>query len=476
MPQSTRIADHPVTISQLPDELEAFPVYRERTRDGKKVDSTLLSLEIRAASRAAATTQSSRLTTLDVKTRDWLIKNRSGFDRKIVRRFGEQTMELLYRWCADGIVIFSVKPPSGPDAPHGSLISWRLTQPVLDSVYDAERASATQHADQCDEAHKLAERLSTIPEGRRLSRVLLDITDREYLAHAIASARTVVANTKANATATNAHRGNGPTQETWTVIRQLARGNHKDYLLNNSERVTGGQAYVYTARHKATGTLVAYKRLKIRDTDSIARMRREIEAGTLFGHHRNVMPVLDADPDSCWFVMPLASSTARAKATELQEPEQLKGLLTAACEALRVPHAKGWIHRDLKPDNLLMLDSHWVVADWGLARRPRGTTSEPGRTRTGTGYGTEGFAAPELSLDAHRVGPQADIYSLGQIVGSILTGRSPQANIPLIPSFGPWAEIVSRATQHDAAKRPNSVDTFLDHLDSLDCTSHRSKR
>lgn len=471
MPESIRIAHHPVTIPGLPDELEAFPVYRERTRDdGRKINSALLRLEIRAASPSATTTWSQRLAALDLKTREWLTKNRSGLAKTITRRFGEQTLELLYRWCADGIVVFSVKPPTGPNAPHGILIKWWLTQAVLDFVQNAERTSAAQQADQRDEARKLAEHLSTIPAGRQLSQILIKITDREYLPHALATARAVAT----AATAADVQSGQDTAPEPRNIVRQLARGNPKDYVLDR-DRVGGGQAYVYAGHHKATGTLVAYKRLRIRDPDTIARMRREIEAGMLFGRHANVMPVLDADPDFSWFVMPLASSTARAKATELQEaPNQLVELLVAACEALRAPHEQGWIHRDLKPDNLLMLDNQWVVADWGLARRPRGATSEPARTRTGTGYGTEGFAAPELSLDAHGAGPQADIFSLGQIVGSILTGKSPQANIPLVPPSGPWTELVSRATQRDPAERPQSVGEFLDHLDFLSRTMQRS--
>src|SRR6266851_10242514 len=102
----------------------------------------------------------------------------------------------------------------------------------------------------------------------------------------------------------------------------------------------------------------------------------------------------------------------------------------SVCEGLRRPHVEGWIHRDIKPGNLLLLDGRWVVGDWGQGRRPRGETSDPRRTRTGTGFGTEGFAAPELSDDAHEVTPATDIYSLGQLVGALLTGSSPQSNIP----------------------------------------------
>src|SRR6266851_3944154 len=100
----------------------------------------------------------------------------------------------------------------------------------------------------------------------------------------------------------------------------------------------------------------------------------------------------------------------------------------SVCEGLRRPHVEGWIHRDIKPGNLLLLDGRWVVGDWGQGRRPRGETSDPRRTRTGTGFGTEGFAAPELSDDAHEVTPATDIYSLGQLVGALLTGSSPHWN------------------------------------------------
>ena len=111
--------------------------------------------------------------------------------------------------------------------------------------------------------------------------------------------------------------------------------------------------------------------------------------------HPNVMPVLDADPDGRWFIMPLANGSAASHADRLRETRRLRGLVEAVCEGLRQPHADGWIHRDIKPANILLLQGRWVVADWGLGRRPRGQTSVPRRTRTGTGFGSEGFAAPD---------------------------------------------------------------------------------
>lgn len=89
------------------------------------------------------------------------------------------------------------------------------------------------------------------------------------------------------------------------------------------------------------------------------------------------------------------------------------------------------------------------------------------RTRTGTGFGTEGFAAPEMSDDAHDSPPATDIYSIGQLIGAILTGRRPQANIPLLPGPGPWRAVVAEATRRDPADRPQNVDELVSLLKDL---------
>jgi len=103
----------------------------------------------------------------------------------------------------------------------------------------------------------------------------------------------------------------------------------------------------------------------------------------------------------------------------------------------------------------------------GIGKRPRGQTSTPGHTRAGTLYGTAGYAAPELSDDAHMAGPEADIYSIGQLIGAILTGRVPQANMSLLPEDPGWREVVACATQFDPQRRPSNVDGFLDLCVSL---------
>jgi hypothetical protein len=244
-------------------------------------------------------------------------------------------------------------------------------------------------------------------------------------------------------------------------VRGAASGRREDYALEPRPLERGGQAEVFRGRHKASGITVVYKRVKPDTTHTRARMRREIEAAQLLGGNPHVMPVLDHSDQHNWFVMPLAADTAETLRSKLAEAAELRELVTAICAALLPAHDAGWIHRDLKPSNLLNLDGRWTVADWGLTRRPRGQTTSPDRTRAGEPFGTDGWAAPELSSDPHNAGPPADIYSIGQIIGWALTGHLPQANTPLIPPTGPWRQIAQEATQRDPAHRPPTVEAFL---------------
>ena len=159
--------------------------------------------------------------------------------------------------------------------------------------------------------------------------------------------------------------------------------------------------------------------------------------------------------------------------------------MAAICEALRPAHEAGWIHRDLKPPNLLRLDGRWTVADWGLTRRPRGQTTNPDRTRAGDAFGTDGWAAPELSSDPHSAGPPADIYSIGQIIGWAVTGQQTAGEHPADPARRPVAP--GREGRHPArpGTPPATVDALLqiiaqeldyDQPDSADTAGTAARR
>jgi serine/threonine protein kinase len=259
----------------------------------------------------------------------------------------------------------------------------------------------------------------------------------------------------------------GSVQEAlWEKVRATARGQRSDYSLGPAPIGVGGQAEVYRATHKPTGIWVAFKRLlRRRDTDAVARMRREIEVGMAI-RHPNVMPILDADEGATWLVMPLALDNLERRREEILRSDQLRVVISQVSAGLAAAHALGWVHRDIKPSNVLLLEpEQWVIADWGLVRRPIGSTTTGARTRVGVSYGTEGFAPPELSHDAHAATVSADVYYVGQLIGWCLLGTWPLQNVPLLPPEGPWRSVVRAATNREPSRRPQTMDELTERID-----------
>ncbi|MBB1258320.1 protein kinase domain-containing protein [Streptomyces alkaliterrae] len=258
----------------------------------------------------------------------------------------------------------------------------------------------------------------------------------------------------------------------YEAVRRDARGERKDYACPREPVPDGGQADVFKAVHKPTGTFVALKKLhqKYPSERQVARMRREIEVGQLLAGHPHAMPILDSGSNHTWFVMPWAEATAQDRRDLLQEPVQLRGLVDALASVLSAAHEHDWLHRDIKPSNILRLDNRWILADWGIVRRPRGQTTKAGRT--GHYLGTEGFAAPELFEKPHDATPASDIYSIGRVIAWALTGELPRTNLPLLPPPGPWRGIVRAATQHDPERRPQTIRDLLALIDRENTAHH----
>ncbi|MGW3990920.1 AbiJ-related protein [Streptomyces sp. NPDC004830] len=254
-------------------------------------------------------------------------------------------------------------------------------------------------------------------------------------------------------------------QGAYAAVRHVARGERKDYACPREPVPDGGQADVFEAIHKATGTTVALKKLhsKYPAERQVARMRREIEIGQLLGGHPHAMPILDFGADHTWFVMPWAEATAAERQEVLQDPAELRALVDALASVLAAAHEHGWLHRDIKPSNILYFEGRWTLADWGIVRRPRGQTTKVGRT--GLYIGTEEFAAPELSGTPHEATASSDIYSVGRVIAWALTGELPRTNLPLLPPPGPWRTIVRTATHQDPLRRPQTVSDLLALID-----------
>lgn len=243
-----------------------------------------------------------------------------------------------------------------------------------------------------------------------------------------------------------------------------ARHDRRAYRLGPRPLGRGGQAEVFPGEHKATGVKVAFKRRSSWRVEAVARMKREIEFGGLLPENDHIVPVLDHGLAHDWFVMPLAEVNAEEARLSLVDDEALKALVLAVCDALEAAHSVGWLHRDLKPANLLRLGGRWLVADWGLGRRPRGDTTFTGRTTADEFYGTVGFAAPEQAINAHEASASADFYSLGQVIGWVRTGATPRNGVPLLPDDEPWRSAVAAATRNDPASRPQNTDDFRELL------------
>ncbi|MEH0515260.1 hypothetical protein QBC31_31850 [Streptomyces sp. B21-079] len=254
-----------------------------------------------------------------------------------------------------------------------------------------------------------------------------------------------------------------PAADPYAAVRQQARGNRDDYALEKFPMPggEGGMGIVHEAVHKPTGTVVAFKKPRSLREQLTARMLREIEVAQVLGGNRHVMPVLDSSPRAEWFVMPLAQDTAEHLQPQLQhDSQELRALVDAVAAALADAHCLGYLHRDIKPANILRLDDRWVLGDWGIVRRPRGQTTNP--KRTGTKIGTAEFGAPELSVAPHNATPSSDIFSLAKVIGWLLTGIEPEANVPLLPAPGPWRSVVRQCTYRDPLQRPQTIAEFLD--------------
>jgi hypothetical protein len=101
-----------------------------------------------------------------------------------------------------------------------------------------------------------------------------------------------------------------------------------------------------------------------------------------------------------------------------------------------------------------------VVADWGLVRRPHGTTTAR-HTEVGALLGSEGFAPPEAYSDAHSAGFSWDVYSLGRVAAWAATGTWPGPLRPL-PAPEPWRRFVRVLTDHEPARRPQDIGNVLE--------------
>ncbi|MFH1469273.1 MAG: protein kinase [Pseudomonadota bacterium] len=192
----------------------------------------------------------------------------------------------------------------------------------------------------------------------------------------------------------------------------------------------GGMATVYRVRHNE---LHASYALKVLSLGSDAIRRRLVQEGRVQARlrHPNILPVTDIlDVDgSPGLIMeyvegPSLEVLLATRRLPLDEADRLaRGILSAVAFA----HGQGLVHRDLKPANILLADIGGEflpkVADFGLVKLVGEGNQALHQTRTGIGFGTPAYMAPEQALDAAHVDERADVFSLGAILYELACGR-----------------------------------------------------
>jgi serine/threonine protein kinase len=214
---------------------------------------------------------------------------------------------------------------------------------------------------------------------------------------------------------------------------QLQRALGGAYLLDR-ELGGGGMSRVFLAHERALGRKVVVKVLlpELAAGVNIERFRREIQLAAQL-QHPHIVPLLSAAEAEGlpYFIMPFVSGeslrTRIAREGEFPIAETVR-ILRDVVSALSYAHAYGVVHRDVKPDNVLLSGGVAVVTDFGVAKAVSASADEPassGLTSIGFALGTPAYMAPEQATASPQTDHRADIYAIGVVAYEMLSGLPP---------------------------------------------------
>ena len=193
----------------------------------------------------------------------------------------------------------------------------------------------------------------------------------------------------------------------------------------------GAMAAVYSARDLRHQRRVAIKVLRNDSTLPMSDVRfvREIKFLSQL-QHPNILPLYDSGIAAgyLYYVMPQVRGEtlgARMRRAPRLTPRDVARIVGDVGEALDHAHRHGVVHRDIKPDNILLLEGRAVVADFGIARAIGGSGAGQVTTVGSVTPGTPSYMSPEQLLGGQDVDGRSDVYSLGIVMYEALTGELP---------------------------------------------------
>ena len=255
-----------------------------------------------------------------------------------------------------------------------------------------------------------------------------------------------------------------------------------------SKIADGGMGTVYKARNRVTREIVAIKVIAPATAKSpvlLQRFEREFQAARVLDHP-NVVRAIEycGSGPHPFLVMEYVDGESVGQRSEragiIPEAEAVR-LIAQVCDGLQRAHKQGLVHRDVKPDNILInTEGVAKLTDMGLVKEVDGDMN---LTKTGRGLGTPHYMAPEQFRNAKGVDVRGDIYSLGATLYSMVTGTIPFDNaspldcwmkkirndFPAPKELNPdvsdrvdWA--IRRAMSAEPGQRPSSCREFLEDL------------
>ena len=264
----------------------------------------------------------------------------------------------------------------------------------------------------------------------------------------------------------------------------------------------GGMARVYLARDLKHSRSVAVKVIRPDVAASLGRSRflREIEIAANL-RHPNIVPVYDSgdagDPRDnagrpvLYYVMPYEEGPSLRARLDRDGPlpaSECLGVLRDVARALAYAHERGVVHRDVKPDNVMLSGGAAVVTDFGIAKAVSAAQNDAPAdtvTRAGTGIGTPAYMAPEQAVGDPSTDHRADIYSFGCLAYELFAGHPPFHDLPTheivaahvgtkpvdLSEVSPdvpesVSRLVTRCLEKRPAARPQSAQELLAELDT----------